>query len=341
MYRPYSGAGPEPIAFLLIPKFSAMAFFSAIEPLRVANRLAGRPLFSWQALSLDGAPVEASNGMRLVVDGAIEDVAAAPTLIVCAGFDPGRYESKSLLAELRRRARAGVTLGALDTGAHVLATAKLLAGVRVTMHWEAVAAFREEFPGIDVSDELFEVAGAIFTCAGGTAALDLMLDMIGRKHGTALAVAVSEQFIHDRIRASSDHQRMTLSTRLHVTNAKVLSIVRSMEANLEPIVDLAGLARDAGISPRQMERLFRTCLATSPAAYYRGLRLKRAQELLRQTDLSVIEIAMATGFSSDTVLSRRYREHFGITPRADRRDPSIGGSAAITLETRDAAATRR
>ncbi len=333
MYRPYAGDGPEPIGVLLIPKFAAMAFFSAIEPLRVANRMAGRELFAWRSLSEDGGPVEASNGMRFMADGALAEAASMPSLIVCSSFDPQLYESKRLLAALRRLSRAGVMLGALDTGAHILAKAGLLENQTVTMHWEAVPGFREEFPEIEVSEELFEVQRGCFTCAGGTAALDMMLDMIGRKHGLALARAVSEQFIHDRIRSSSDHQRMERGVRLQITNRKALRIIDLMERNLEQPLDGPALAEAAGITPRQMERLFRELLQDSPLACYRRLRLDRARSLLRQTDLAVTEIALATGFSSASSLSRRYHEHFGLAPREDRKDrlPVRGGPGDIAV----------
>lgn len=316
-------AQTQVIGFLLAPGFSAMAFFSALEPLRVANRLSGRPLYRWRVYSEDGEAVEASNGMRIVVD-AVFGADSPPTLIVCAGFEPARSESRRTLAILRQLARAGVVLGALDTGAHVLAKAGLLGGVRVSLHWEAEPAFREEFPEIEVTGELFEVDGRIFTCAGGTAALDLMLDRISRKHGPGLAAAVSEQFIHDRIRSSHDHQRMELSARLKVTNAKVLSVVRLMERNLEQPLGPEALARQAGVTPRQLERLFAAELSLSPQRYYRELRLMRARHLLRQTDMPVIDVAVATGFSSVSALSRRYAAHFGSPPSRDRHENLAG-----------------
>jgi AraC family carnitine catabolism transcriptional activator len=331
VYRPHRGAEPEAIGFLLLPRYSAMAFFSAIEPLRVANRLAGRPLFTWHVLSADGEAVEASSGMRLVVDGPIEQASGLPTLIVCSSFEPERVATRRVLGALRGLARAGVTLGALDTGATVLALAGLCRDVTVTMHWEAVPAFREQFPDIRVSDELFEVQGSIFTCAGGTAALDLMLDMIGRKHGADLAIAVSEQLIHDRIRSAHDHQRMTLANRLSTTNSKVLAIVGQMEANLEQPVKPPLLAQRAGITARQMERLFRAQLGASPAEFYRGLRLERARQLLRQTDMRLVEVAMATGFSSASSLSRCYARDYGLPPSEDRRDPQLAPKRAAPI----------
>ena len=327
MFQNIAHIGPQPIGFLLIPKFSSMAFFSAVEPLRVANRLAGRPLFSWRALSVDGEPVEASNGMRIMVDGALDEAASLPTLILVSGFDPALSETRPLLSYLRRLSRAGVVLGALDTGAHLLAKAGLLATGPVTLHWEAKPAFIEEFPDIVVSEELFEIGHRIFTCAGGTAAMDMMLYMIGRKHGAALAVAVSEQFIHDRIRNADDHQRMTLPSRLHSTNRKLLGVVRAMEENLEQPLESDALAALAKITVRQLERLFKKDLGVSPGTHYRTLRLERARALLLQTDMAVIDIAFASGFSSASVFSRAYGAHFGLSPREDRQRPGYLGKA--------------
>lgn len=321
MFEPFAGLGPEPIGFLLIPEFSGLAFLSAVEPLRVANRLAGRPLFSWHAVSADGAPVTASNGMAMMVESSIDAMRSVSSLIVCASFNPQKAETKSLFGALRRLARLGVSLGSVDTGTHILAAAGLLDHHRVTMHWEAVPAFREEFPLIEVSDELFEIGRGRFTCAGGTASLDMMLHMIGVKHGRELAVAVSEQFIHDRIRDRSTHQRMQMANRLGITNQKLIRIIEAMENNLETPLEGTQLAELSGVSSRQLERLFRAHLKATPSSYYLKLRLARARQLLRQTDLSVMDVAMATGFSSASSLSRAYRTCYGASPRQDRVEP--------------------
>jgi AraC family carnitine catabolism transcriptional activator len=321
MYGAYAGEGPEPIGFLLAPKFSMMAFLCAVEPLRIANRLAGRAVFAWHAYSADGAPVEASNGMRIMVEAPLAAVTGMPTLLVCAGFEPEQLATRHVLRCLQRLARAGVLLGGLDTGAVVLAKAGLLDDVTVTMHWEAVPAFREAFPHITVKDELFEVDCGRITCAGGTAAMDMMLDMIATKHGEPLAVAISEQLIHDRIRDRRDHQRMAPSARLGIGDRRVIKSIGIMERHLDEPVTNAKLAANCGVSARQLERLFGAQLGKAPAAYYLELRLVRARHLLRQSDLSVIEVAAATGFASASALSRAYRQHFGLPPSRDRLEP--------------------
>jgi transcriptional regulator GlxA family with amidase domain len=319
MFSGSSRETPERIGFLLVPEFSMMAFFSAVEPLRVANRLSGQHLYSWHIFSCDGEPVAASNGMTVVADAPIAKIGHFPAVIVCASFDPDRYLSKPLLSWLRRLDRQGAELGGLDTAPQILARAGLLNGCRVTLHWEHLPSFREAFPDIEVSDELFEIDGKRFTCSGGTASLDMMLNMISRRHGQDLAIAVSEQLLHDRIRSPGDHQRMALDLRLGVRHPKLIAILEAMERSVEEPLPLDRLAEIGCISRRQLERLFRSYLDETPTGYYLKLRLRRARHLLEQTDMSVMEIAMACGFVSAPYFSRAYRGLFGRSPREDRR----------------------
>jgi transcriptional regulator GlxA family with amidase domain len=161
--------------FLLVPDFSMIAFTSAIEPLRLANRCSGKALYGWRIFSPDGLPVAASNGVSIAVDGSYADVGPMPAVVVCAGVDVQRFDHRELIAKLRTLAFYGVSIGAVCTGTHVLARAGLLSGRRCTIHWENHDSFREEFSDIEVTQELFEIDRNRFTCAGGTAAIDMML----------------------------------------------------------------------------------------------------------------------------------------------------------------------
>ncbi len=193
---------PQSFAFLLLPGFSALGFIATLEPLRVANRF--RPgSYDWRILGRDGAAVTASNGMSVNVDGGLDALTPGTTLFVVAGFEPLAHYDDGLAVWLRQVARHGHPLGGIDTGALVLARAGLLDGHRVTLHWEAVAAFREAWPQLAVTGELFEIDRGRITCAGGTASLDLLLELIGRSHGSELAVQVSEQFVLGRICSGS------------------------------------------------------------------------------------------------------------------------------------------
>jgi transcriptional regulator GlxA family with amidase domain len=313
---------PQHIAFLLVPNFSMIAFTSAVEPLRLANRASGKELYRWHLYSADGKPVAASNGILLTPEGPAEQMLNYQTVILCSGIDGHLFEDKNIFAILRRADRQGADIGALCTGSHILARANMLNGYRCTIHWENLASFTENFPEIEATSELFEIDRNRFTCSGGTAALDMMLNMIGQQHGHELAAAVSEQFIHERIRDRHDHQRMALTARLGVRHPKLIQVIQLMEANLEEPLSRGDLAEAAGLSSRQMERLFAKYLHKSPARYYVELRLNRARLLLLQTNMSVIDIALACGFVSASHFSKCYRDFFGKTPRRERAAPS-------------------
>jgi len=268
------------LGFLLVPDFSMIAFTSAIEPLRSANRMSGRALYRWRLVTKDGAPARSSSGITLMPDAAMADCGPVSALIVCAGIGVHRFREKEVFSWLRRSARQGVRIGAICTGSHILARAGLLDRRRCTLHWENIPGFAEEFPDIEVTTELFEIDDNRFTCSGGTAPLDMMLHMIGLEHGHALAAAVSDQFIHDRIRGPHDHQRMTLQSRLGIRDTKLLTVIAAMEANIEEPLSREELARGIGLSTRQLERLFRKHLDRTPKQYYMELRLRRARQLL-------------------------------------------------------------
>ncbi len=314
---------PERFAFVLIPNFSLIAFSAALEPLRLVNRQIGRELYSWQIVSQDGGPVRASNGVLVSTDQSIADVKLSPggtnpTVILCSGAGAEHFYSKELFGWLRRADRAGAAVGALCTGAHVLARAGLLNDYKCTIHWENLPGFIEDFPEIEVAADLFEVDRNRLTCSGGTAALDLMLHLIAEKHGNEVATKVSEQCLLDRIRQSHDHQRMPYRVRLGVHNPKLINAIEMMESNIEEPLNQEMLARYIGLSRRQLERLFRKHLGRTPAQYYLELRLERARHLLYQTSMPIMNVAFACGFVSASHFSTCYRQKYGRTPRAER-----------------------
>ncbi|CAM2170209.1 HTH-type transcriptional regulator CdhR [Paraburkholderia sacchari] len=318
---------PQDISFLLLPGFSALGFMSAIEPLRVANRFREN-LYRWHILSVDGAPVAASNGISLNAEAAFADADDVQSVIVVAGFEPLACYSRALGDWLKRLDRANVTLGGIDTGAFILAEAGLLRPTdSVTLHWEALSAFRERYPSVEASGDLFEIGERRITCAGGTASIDMMLDLIALSHGAALASAISEQFVVSRIRQRSDHQRMEIAARYGVHNPRLIQVIGVMEQNMEEPLAPADLAQSIGVTRRQLERLFCSLLKDTPTHFYLQLRLDRARELLRQTDMSITAICVACGFESPSHFSRTYRARFGASPRRDRSPGSSGAGA--------------
>jgi AraC family carnitine catabolism transcriptional activator len=318
---------PEDISFLLLPGFSAIGFMSAVEPLRVANRFREN-LYRWHILSIDGAPVAASNGISLNAEAAFDAVKHAQTLFVVAGFEPLACYTRGLGSWLKRLDRAGATLGGIDTGSFILAEAGLFSPRdSLTLHWEALSAFCERYPALSASQELFEISERRITCAGGTASIDMMLDLIGRNHGAALASAVSEQFVVSRIRQRSDHQRMEIAARYGVHNRKLIQVIGVMEQHMEDPLAPDELAQEIGVTRRQLERLFCAALKDTPTHFYQQLRLNRARELLQQTDMTITSICVACGFESPSHFSRTYRARFGASPRRDRSPLGSAGMA--------------
>ena len=312
------GDAPLEIDFILVPNFSMMAFTSAVEPLRSANRTAERTLYQWRILSRDGDPVTASNGIEVLTSSSIASVTRSKVAILVSGIEVQNHEDERIFAFMRRMARQGAMIGALCTGSYLLARAGLLDNRRCAIHWENLSGFAEEFPEIEVSSNIYEIDRDRVTCSGGTAALDMMLHLIGRQHGQAIANDVSEQFIHDRIREPHDHKRMELRTRLGVSHPKLIAVISEMEGNLEEPLSQTELAQRASLSTRQLERLFRKYLGATPTRYYLNLRLQRARQLLLQTTLSILSVALACGFVSASHFSKCYRECFGKTPRTER-----------------------
>jgi transcriptional regulator GlxA family with amidase domain len=229
---------------------------------------------------------------------------------------------------LRREARRGVTVGGLCTAAYSLAKAGLLDGKKATIHWENQDSFLEEFEEVKLTKSVFVIDGNRISTAGGTASIDLMLKLIAGDHGEDVANAVADQLIYSSIRTDQDTQRLSIPTRIGVRHPKLSQVIQMMEQNIEDPISPADLAEDVGMSTRQLERLFRRYLNRSPKRYYMELRLQKARNLLMQTDMSVINVALACGFASPSHFSKCYRAHYKTTPYRERG--SHGASAIMT-----------
>jgi len=301
---------PERIGFLLLPRFAMVAFFSAIEPLRIANRIDGRPLFRWDVISRDGEPVVASNGMTLIASGSLQTAPQVPSLAVCASFEPESAIDGELIDWLRARAYEGCVLGGMDTGCYALAAAGLLDDKTVTLHWECLADFSTRFPRVDVVESIYEVTDEGFSCAGGSAAIDMSLDLIRRRHGDALAKQVRDQLIHEQGRRPASRQRNPAIPQ----EPMIQRAITLMDDHLESPLSIRALANELGITWRRLDRLFARHLAISPQKTYLARRLDHAHWLLSETPHSIMDISLACGFASASSFSRAFRHHYGSTP---------------------------
>ncbi|MBE9635854.1 GlxA family transcriptional regulator [Salipiger mangrovisoli] len=315
---PASAAKPRRFVFVLLQDFTLLSFSAAIETLRIANRMAGQTLYDWRLTGSEGESVRCSAGVEFKLDCELPELSRDDTILVCGGIDVHLATSRKLLGWLRREARRCQAVGGLCTAAWTLAKAGLLDGKRATIHWENHDGFFEEFEEVELSKRIYVIDGNRMTAAGGTASIDLMLKIIANDHGSDLANAVADQLIYSSIRTDQDTQRLSVPTRIGVRHPKLSQVIHRMEANIEEPISPALLAKEVGMSTRQLERLFRRYLSRSPKRYYMELRLQKARNLLMQTDMSVINVALACGFASPSHFSKCYRAHYQTTPYRER-----------------------
>jgi transcriptional regulator GlxA family with amidase domain len=304
--------------FVLMDNFTLLSFASAVECLRIANRMSGLELYQWVVTGDTEDTVTCSAGARFHVDFPLAELNREDIVILCGGMDVQSATTKRILNWIRREARRGLKVGGLCTAAYTLAKAGLLDGKRATIHWENHDSFIEEFEDVQLTKSVFVVDGNRMTTAGGTSSIDLMLKLIADDHGEKLANAVADQLIYSSIRTDQDTQRLSVPTRIGVRHPKLSQVIQMMEGNIEEPISPSVLARDVGMSTRQLERLFRRYLSRSPKRYYMELRLQKARNLLMQTDMTVINVALACGFASPSHFSKCYRAHYNTTPYRER-----------------------
>ena len=313
-------AKTQEIGFVLVPGFSLMNFSAAVDPLRSANRLAGKQLYQWTILTSDGASLDASTGISITPDHSFETVKTKFDLvIICAGtFNALEFKSRPLLDWIRKLARNGCKLGAISTGAEILANAGQLDGYRCTIHWENEESFRENHPEATLTGGIYEMDGNRITAAGGIASLDMMLKWISQTNGEFFASAIAEQFIHDHVRTPSQSQRNAEIRLVQRRSPRLAKAMQLMIANTEEILSSKEISKQVGISTRQLERLFSKYRQKSLHNYYLQTRLEKARHLILHTGMSLLQISIATGFSSQSHFTRCYKNQFAKTPSSER-----------------------
>lgn len=309
---------PQHFTFVLVEEFSHLAFSCAVEPLRIANLLSGETLYCWSFASEDGESATCSNASVTLVHHGLDTLPKCDRLFILSGINMRAHLTKPLLTMLRREARHGTPIGALCSGAWILAEDGMLNGMKAAIHWEFHDAFMERFPEVNLVRNVFVADERHLTASGGTATADLMLHLIEQDHGYDLSMAVADQMVYSAAREATAAQRVSLQSRNGIRNIHLTRAIQRMRETIENPLSPAQIAAEIGISTRQLERLFGKFLNTSPKKYFMDLRLERARHLLIQTEASVIEIALACGFESSGHFSRVYRAAFGIAPMQQR-----------------------
>ncbi|MAY61788.1 MAG: AraC family transcriptional regulator [Rhizobiales bacterium] len=310
--------GMQHFMFALAENFTHLAFSCAVEPLRLANLISNKDLYRWSFASPDGRTATSSNGAVTLVHHSFENLPECDRLFVISGIEMHRRDHSDLIATLRRERSRGRQIGALCSGAWVLAKAGFLYGMQAAIHWEYHDAFMEEFPDVNLVRNVFVADEKFITASGGTATADLMLHLIEVDHGYDLSAAIADQMVYAAVRNSTAAQRASLHSRHGMRSKHIVKAIEMMRDNIDDPISPAAIARELGISPRQIQRLFGRHLNTSPTKYFMEMRLERAHHLLKQTDSSVTQVAVACGFVNPGHFSRIYRAAYGVSPMTDR-----------------------
>ncbi|WP_298289481.1 GlxA family transcriptional regulator [Novosphingobium sp.] len=302
------------LAFLLVDQFSLMSYAAVIEPFRAANALAGRELYVWQHVSLGGKQVSASSGITFMPDSGLDAALPADTLFVFAAGALRPAVKRPFASWLRKLGRSGTVVAGVSAGPYIIADAGLLDGYRATIHWDHREDFEERYPAIVHEEALFVIDRNRITCAGGMAGMDLAIELIRRDHGHDLAARLSDWFIRPDPRTPDRPQRAGVGTRYGVKDSRLLQALAVMEDRMEFPASRAELAQSAGLSVRQLERVFSTELGTTIAGQYRAIRLEKAAHLLRTTTRPATDIALSCGFASNSHFARSFRQAYRTTP---------------------------
>lgn len=294
---------------------------SAVETLRMANRICKDEIYHWKTISEDGSAVSASDGLSVNVDDSFASenlFRSIDAIIICGGRRIENNITKPLLRFLKQAAQSGLGLGATCTGSYALAKAGLLDGYRCSVHWENIAAMTDVFPDVRITRGIYTIDRNRYTSSGGTAPIDMMLYFVRNQCGAVVSAGVADQFIYERVRNTNDLQRVPLRHFVGKQSTKLIIAVELMEANIREPISQVDLAAYVDLSRRQLQRLFQKYLLCTPSRYYLQLRLQRARDLLHQTDLNLVEISAQTGFVSTSHFSKSYKEYYGYSPSAER-----------------------
>lgn len=316
------------VGVLPVPGFALLSYASTVEPLRAANLLSTRQLYDVIHLAEDGS-TRSSGGAQIGAEAQIGALPLLDLLILIAGGRPETLEAPDLFRALRRVAARGVPLAGVSGGPVLLARAGLMEGRRMTVHWEHAPAMAEIAPDLLMERSLYVIDRDRMTCAGGTAPLDLMHALLAQHHGAEFARTVSDWFLHTDVRPSAGPQRAGLAERLGTRSGRVLAAVTAMQDHMADPLTLDQLALIAGVTARQLNRLFRAELGQSTMQFYRSQRLDLARQLVLGSGLSMTQIALASGFSGSAHFAAAFHDAYGCAPSHLRktRAPGAGPDA--------------
>lgn len=307
------------VDILVLPETNLILVASVIEPMRAANRIAGRPLYDWTIFSPDGVPIETKSGIPIPVSGIFRPQRETSPLFILSSYNWERSATSQLKMLLSQTARHREMMAGIESGSWLLAETSLLDNFKATTHWEDFEDFTAAYPQVTMVRERFVIDGKRITTGGSLPTLDLMLELIRRAHGYSLALEVSRLFIYEQERTRGDLLQMPTIGNMRILDPRVGAAVKLMEETVEAPLTLARLARRIGVSTRHLQDLFRDTMGVAPHEHYLALRLNAARRKVIETRMEFADIAAISGFNSSSSFSRSYRAHYRESPSETRR----------------------
>ncbi len=331
---------PRRVTFLVVPRFNMAEMITMIEPMRVANYLSPFPLYEWEIASFDGEEIVASNGLSIAARPPSERTRRGEIIFVFASWGGEDYNNRDVISWIRRQAREGARICAVELGCYLVARAGLLKGQKVATHWSWAPGFQEQFPEISTVGQLYVLDDRVMSCAGALSGVDMMLRLIANDHGEGLAGEVSDQLLYHPIRPATAPQRRIMGNGMESLAPMVREAIALMENHISEPLDVPQVAEEMGVSQRQLERQFKTSVGCSVVQFGLLLRLQHARVLLIATKLSVRDVAAASGFNTLSHFAHSFRKCFGRRPSDYRQGwpkeaaaPTWPGTLTKYLET--------
>ena len=328
------------MVFIVVPRFNITTLITMIETLRIANYLAPSSTFSWEVASFDGSKIIASNGMTATIKTANDNLRSAEFVFILGSWGTEHYHNQKLTAWLRKRARAGERICGVELGSYIVARAGLLDGKSATIHWSWLNGFKENFDRVEVEESLFTLDSKVMTCSGGLAGVDLMLRLIEEINGSSFSGEIADQMLHHPIRSAASPQRSTMGRSTETMRPLLREAMTLIENNIEEPLTVPQIAKVLGVSQRQLERQFKKNVGCTVVQFGLLKRLQNARLLLISTDMSIRQIATASGFNTMSHFAFSFGKFFGRRP-SDYREawpkeepaPTWPGSLSDFLDT--------
>ena len=316
------------IKIILVPGFSYLSFGAIIEPLNTLKRNYSQLSLEIELISITDCPIYSHSGISIKCESTfqacIKDIvknSRTTAVFLCCGLKTPFDVQNSIRKILRACDRKSIPTYGIGAAGWKMADAGLLENGKGTVHWTTLSAYRERNQNISVRDALFVTSKNVTTSPGEAATLDMMIDFIKKEFSLEHAENVCDHLMITFTRNGDLEQPKSSAQRLRDVPKSLQKVISLMEENLEEPLTLKIISHQAGLSLRQIERLFSLHFSNSPKKYYLKRRLLHARQLIEQTSLSILEVSIISGFSSRQIFSKYYKNEFGFTPSETRRSP--------------------